>query len=261
VNVPALAVRIAAATVAALAFIGATQATPMPHPSQTVPPDVVATPTATPLAVTGQIIDFERGYIVFATGDALKLGPAYTIVDAATGQAPTFAVTTGLYASVLIDTSTGLVASVRVSHKPIAGGITADQVPRQFVAAASSPVPNPDVNPPPSLTKSVLSKDVLVTVRVTVPPNTPFGDDVYLATDTSGWNAEAIKLQRLDGRRFGLTFHLAFGTTFHYLFTRGSWPTVERDEAGLKRPPRTLEASGSDSLSIDATVYRWADLP
>ena len=253
--------RIAVAATLVLALAGAAQPTPIPHPTQTVPPDVAATPTATPLALTGQIVDLERGYIVFTTGDALRLAPGSTVVDANTEQPPAFALTPGLYASVVIDTTTGLVASVRVSHKPIPAGLPVDQVPRQFVAVASSPVPNPDVNPPPSLTKSVLSGDVLVTVKVTVPPNTPFGDDVYLATDTSGWNALAIKLQRLDGRRFGITFHLAFGSTFHYLFTRGSWHTVERDRAGLERPARTLQASGSDSLTIDATVYRWADLP
>ena len=254
------AARITAAAIALFAFVGAVQPTPIPHPTQTVPPDVAATPTATPLAITGQIIDFERGYIVFATGDALRLAPALIVTDVTTNKPPTFAVAPGVYGLVGIDT-TGLVTSVRVSLKPIALGLAAEQMPRQFVVAASSPVPNPDVNPPPSLRKSVLSPDVLVAVTVTVPPNTPFGDDIYLATDTSNWNAQAIKLQRLDGRRFRITFHLAFGSTFHYLFTRGSWRTVERDRAGLQRDARTLVATGSDSVSIGATVYRWADLP
>ncbi|MBV8282917.1 MAG: phosphonate ABC transporter ATP-binding protein, partial [Candidatus Eremiobacteraeota bacterium] len=44
-------------------------------------------------------------------------------------------------------------------------------------------------------------------------------------------------------------------------FTRGSWNSSERDRNGLERTPRDLLVEGSDLLSIDTTVYRWADLP
>jgi hypothetical protein len=134
------------------------------------------------------------------------------------------------------------------------------QVPRRYVVAASSPKPNPDLAPPAIVT-SAFSKTVGVTVTAFVPPETPFRDDVYMATDTSGWNPQAIKMQRLDGVHFRIQMDLQRGTEIHYLFTRGTWNTVERDRSGLQRKPRRLFVPGGDVHTIDATIYRWADLP
>ena len=42
---------------------------------------------------------------------------------------------------------------------------------------------------------------VAVAFVVTVPPTTPLNDDVYISTDASGWNPQAIKLDRIDGQK------------------------------------------------------------
>jgi len=237
-------------------------ATPVPRASQTAPPDVAApSPTPQPLEIGGQIVDLERGFIVFASGDAFKLDPQVVTQDASTGAPPTFAIQPGSYAVATLDPTSGLVTLIRISRTPLAEGTPAAQVPRKYVAVQSSPQPNPDLIPAKSLYTSPLAPTETVSVVVQVPANTPYTDDVYLATDTSGWNPQAIKTQRMDGLHFRIQFELKGGTDFHFLFTRGSWQSVERDRAGLARKPRDLYVPGGAAQAIEATVYRWADLP
>lgn len=236
--------------------------TATPAPLQTAPPDMAApSPTPLPLLVSGQLIDLERGYVVFASGDAFKLASDAAIVDDASGLAPTYSVAPGIYAVAALDARSGFVVGLRTSRRPLAVGTPVAQVPRRYVVVASSPKPNPDLAPPRALYTSQLSKTVGVTITVAVPPETPFVNDVYMATDTSGWNPQAIKLQRLDGLHFRIELEMHGGTQIHYLFTRGTWSTVERDRSGLQRKARTLFVPGGDAQVIDATVYRWADLP
>ncbi|MBC5828231.1 MAG: hypothetical protein GIW99_11225, partial [Candidatus Eremiobacteraeota bacterium] len=226
------------------------------------PPDLAApSPTPAPLLINGQVIDLERGFLVFSSGDAFRLAPDVTIVDDATGGKPMFALEPGFYAVARLEPATSRITSVRVARHPLALGTPAAQIPRQYVAAASSPLPNPDLAPKKSAYSSKLSSDVLVSVTVQVPADTPYTDDIFMATDTSGWNARAIKLQRVDGLHFKIDVRLRGGTDFHYLFTRGSWRSVERDRAGLERQARDFFVPGGDAQTIDNTVYRWADLP
>lgn len=252
------------AVIAATCAYGArpSSATPVPRPSQTAPPDVAApSPTPLPLQIAGQIIDLERGFIVFSSGDAFRLDPSVVTQDAKTGKPLDFSIEPGAFAVASLDASSGLVTLVRVSRTPLAEGTPAAQVPRKYVAVESSPQPNPDLVPSKSLYSSPLSPTETVTVVVQVPADTPYTDDVYLATDTSGWNPQAIKTQRMDGLHFRIQFELKGGTDFHFLFTRGSWRTVERDRSGLARKPRDLYVPGGAAQDIAATVYRWADLP
>ncbi|HET9342470.1 MAG TPA: hypothetical protein VFO25_06125 [Candidatus Eremiobacteraceae bacterium] len=213
-----------------------------------------------PLIASGQVVDLERGYIVFATGDAFKLDPAARIVDISTRIAPTYPIAPGIFASITIDRATALVTDVRTSLDPLAEGMPIAQVPRALVSAASPPKRNPDLAPPPKTFHSQLSSAVRVTIDVEVPPETPLGDDIYITTDSSGWNAQAIKMQRVNGRHFRIQVDLGVGTQFRYLFTRGSWQSVERARSGLERDPRTLVVASGDSMVLDVTVYRWADI-
>ena len=229
-------------------------ASPTPSPS----PTSSATPTS--IIASGQIVDLERGYIVFATGDAFKLDPKVRVTDDKTGAAPSYAIVPGVFASITIDQSTALVTDIRTSLDPLVEGVRMGQIPRALVSVASSPKPNPDLAPPPETLHSQLSSAVRVTIDVEVPPETPLTDDIYITTDSSGWNAQAIKMQRVNGRHFRIQVDLKGGTQFRYLFTRGSWQSVERARSGLARDPRTLYVPGGDSMVLDATVYRWADI-
>jgi hypothetical protein len=236
-------------------------ATPIPHPSQTPPPDVAATPAPLAPRYGGQLLDLERGYVVFSTGDALRMAPDAAVIDDATGVAPVYAIEPGLYAIAVVDLSTGFVTSLRIGRAPLPGATPVAEVPRALVSAASSPQPNPDLAPRPTKYQSKLSAAVQVTITVSVPPDTPFAADIYMATDTSSWNAQAIKMQRVNGRDFRIVLQLQGGTDFHYLFTRGTWSTVERDRSGLQRKARELFVEGGDALDVSAKVARWADLP
>lgn len=258
-----MTVRTALAAIAffAIAFAAAPVGA-SPTPAPTLAPIASPSPSAspTPLVASGQVVDLERGYIVFATGDAFKLDPAVRIVDDGTGLAPTYAIAPGVFAAITIDQTTALVTDVRTSLDPLAEGVDIVKIPRALVSVASSPKPNPDLAPPPVTLRSQLSSTVRVAIDVEVPPETPLGDDIYITTDTSGWNAQAIKMQRVNGRHFRIQIDLKGGTQFRYLFTRGSWQTVERARSGLARDPRTLSVPGGDSMVLDATVYRWADI-
>ena len=240
---------------------------PSPAASMTVAPSPAASPAPTAsaspavLLIDGQIVDYERGYLVFSSGDAFKLSQDAMVVDDATGAPPGYAIVPGLYAAAELDESSALVTSVRIAAHPLLGGTPAAQVPKQYVSVASPLVANPDLAPPPVRYVSKLSPDVLVTITVEVPADTPFGDDIYLTTDSSGWNAQAIKMQRIDGRHFRIIVHLKGGAQFHYLFTRGSWQSVERDRSGLARAARFLQVPGGDAMTVSLTVFRWADLP
>src|SRR4029077_5074001 len=182
--------------------------------------------------------------------------PNVAIVDDTSGLTPIYDLTPGIYAVATLDVNSGLVLILRTSRRPLPAGTPAAQIPRRYVVAASSPKPNPDLVERRAAYTSVLSKAVTVTVTVAVPPDTPFNDDVYMATDTSGWNPQAIKMQRLDGLHFRIQMELHGGTEIHYLFTRGAWSNVERDRAGLQRKPRDLFIPGGDSQTVDATVHR-----
>ena len=237
--------------------------TPIPHPSQTPPPDLAQpSPTPLPLLINGQVIDIERGFIVFSSGDAFRLAPSASFVDAATGAVPRYPLLPGIFAVAALDPNTARITQVRTSLHPLPMGTPAAQIPHQYVAEASTPQPNPDLVPPKGLYATRLSGGMTqVAFTVEVPPDTPFTDSVYMATDTSAWNPQAVKMQRIDGRHFRIQMRLPGGTRFSYLFTRGAWSNAERDRAGLERSPRRLLVSGADVQIIDATVYRWADLP
>jgi hypothetical protein len=256
----AFAVAVVVASWSPHAAVGGVQPTPSPAASQTPPPDVASTPTPIPVVINGEVIDLERGYIVFSTGDAFRLAPNAPIVDDATGGAPAFALDPGFFAVAYLDGTSGIVESVRVSKHPLAAGQPAVQVPRRLVSVATPWRPNPDLIPRRGVYRDQLSKSTAVTLVVEVPADTPFTDDVFMTTDTSGWNPQAIRMQRVDGLHFRIQVDLAGGTDFHYLFTRGSWKSVERDKSGLERAPREFFVPGGTADVIEARVYRWADI-
>ena len=197
----------------------------------------------------------------FSSGDTLRLASNVSLIDASTGAPLAAAPSPGAFALASVDPTSGLVTTVHFSPKPFPQGTPIAQLPRQYVVQASSPQPNPELEAPRSTFTSKLSSATLVRVTVQVPPNTPFTDEVFMTTDTSGWNPRAVKMLRQDTLHFFIEMNLRTGTEFHFLFTRGSWQSGERDRNGLERTPRDLYVGGSDVLRIETNIYRWADLP
>ena len=101
---------------------------------------------------------------------------------------------------------------------------------------------------------------VVVTVEVLVPVNTPPTDVIYMSTDAFSWTPNAIRMSPLPGNRWTVTLSLTGGTILKYKYTRGSWSTDERDQAGNEIANRTLTVPQKGSTqTVTDTVVRWAD--
>ena len=234
----------------ALMLLGAGRA---PAFAQVLPaPTPVAAP-APPLLVRGQVLSAGRGYLVFTTGDAVRIRPGTPLPPRAVA---------GSLVRVAIDTLDGAIVSV--VYEPAAalpGEIDATNIPRQYVAV--SPKSAPSAAPPAlAVTRAdtpagAADGTFAITVAVRVPPNTPVGDDVYLATDRSNFNPSEIRMQRLDATDFSVSLALRAGTRLRYQFTRGSFATVERDRSGAIVDAHVLDVT-RDVKTADVVV-RWAD--
>ena len=100
---------------------------------------------------------------------------------------------------------------------------------------------------------------MLVTFVVQVPPYTPFTSSIYIATDQSGWNAQAIPMDRVDALHYQITRRFNSGTVFRYLYDRGSLQSQEIAQNGLARTPRSVVVTDADVRVIRDTVYAWQD--
>lgn len=108
-------------------------------------------------------------------------------------------------------------------------------------------------------TSTAVTEVAAVTFVVRVPATTQPGDQVYITTNQSGWDALAIRMDRVDPLHFRAIVGVPVGGTLRYLYTRGNSPTIERDTAGLTRHPRSLDVLDDAPRSIDDHVEHWGD--
>ncbi len=212
--------------------------------------------------VNGQILAYQQGYVFFTTGDGFRVSPSVVLKDAKTGGPTALRPAPRIWARATFDSS-GTVTELDLSRSPLlpAGDFA---LVHRFAVAISSPVPNPDLvqrTPAPGaiVRHFTPGRMVIVVFKVQVPPATPFNAQVYMSTDVSGWNPQAIPMQRIDALHFEVVERLASGTTFHYLFTRGSFASEERSEGGLEVRPHTALVSDVDGQVYNSIVYQWAD--
>ncbi len=201
--------------------------------------------------VTGQILDYERGYLFFTTGDGFRVAPDATIVGVPRARR---------YARVTFDAS-GTIVRVEVSSLklPPEGDLGALA---RFAVAMSTPAPNPDLAPAQRAgrcSRTVRGKLVAVTINVQVPPTTALTDTVYMTSDQSGWNAQAYRLDRIDALHYRTMLKLYSGTTMHVLFDRGSAQSIQVAENGIEQQPYLLCIGDEDAQAFRSVVYRWAD--
>jgi hypothetical protein len=234
-------------------------APPAPLSSYLTPPPLSATATPKPtgelLRYAGRLLDVRRGYVFFTTGDGFRLDPNAKIVDAANGGPTKLQATTGTYALATFDESSGDVVELALSSRALPNDASYEAIAR-FAVALSTPYPNPDLN---STKEGFNGLPVLVVFTVEVPPKTPFGDSVYLATDVSGWSATAIKMDRVDALHYRVSRDFNSGTHFFYRYTRGSLSSAERGQDGLEVKPRELLVRNLDVQRVNNVVYHWGD--
>jgi hypothetical protein len=232
--------------------------TPQPLGSiATLPPiDATATPSPSGRLVkySGQILDLRKSFVFFTTGDAFRLAPDYKVVDAA-GTGPTaLHPTTLTYAQASFDAGNGAVVQLALSRRPFPPEASYETI-KHFAVAVSTPFANPDLA---QNKEGYDGKPVLVVITVQVPPQTPFTDSVYIATDTSGWSPTAIKMDRVDALHYRVSTTFTSGTKLVYRYTRGSWPSSERGENGLQITHNAI-VPNVDVKRLADTVYAWAD--
>jgi hypothetical protein len=216
--------------------------------------------------VSGQLLAYQSGFVFFTTGDGFRVAPDVVIRDAKTGAGTSVTPAPRVWARATFDAS-GTVTELDLSRAPLPPEGNFADVAR-FAVAISSPVPNPDLlqavaTPAPGLpvaaNRQFSGRPVLVTFIVQVPPITPFTASVYITTDQSGWNAQAIPMDRVDALHYEITRRYRSGTIFRYLYDRGSFQSKEVAQNGLDRTPRDFIVPDADVRVLRDTVYAWQD--
>jgi hypothetical protein len=227
---------------------------------------VVLLAASSSIVVTGQLLAYQGGFVFFTTGDGFRVAHDVVIRDAKTGAATTIAPAPRVWARATFD-ATGTVTELDLSRAALPPEGSFADVAR-FAVALSSPVPNPDLlraveTPEPGASVASIQnfsgKPVLVTFIVQVPPNTALTASVYITTDNSGWNAQAIPMDRVDTLHYEITRRYNSGTIFRYLYDRGTLQAQEIAQNGLQRTPRMLVVTNADVRVIRDTVYGWQD--
>lgn len=229
-------------------------------PAQPASPPPSAQPSAQPspqppalLRFTGQLLDVRNGYVYFTTGDAFKLVPAPRVADYDTGRPTTLLPAPKMFARAVLDPAAHEVVELDITTRRLAGDKTYADV-KQYAVAKSSPIPAPEI-----VGQVITGRIVPVVFLVEVPPNTPLGADVYISTDASAWNPQAIKLDRVDGQHYRVVRRMASGTKFAFRVTRGSWSQEEVGQDGLEPKPHEFFVREVDAQVARATVYAWSD--
>lgn len=216
---------------------------------------------AAPIIVTGQLLDVEQGFIFFTTGDAFRAAPHLIVRSARTGKPTQLIPAPRIYARATF-AADGSITELDLSRTPLPAEGSFAEVAR-FAIALSSPQPNPDLAPPTPNAHGFVArytgKHVLVIFTVQVPPQTPQNANIYITTDASGWNPQAIRLDRIDALHYRVVRTVISGTELRYLYTRGSLSTEEVGRTGISRKPRLLDVTDADVHSVSSVVAGWAD--
>jgi hypothetical protein len=101
------------------------------------------------------------------------------------------------------------------------------------------------------------AQEVTITIVVTIPPATPAGSDIFLATERSSYSPAEIRMDQLDARRYRLQLPLQEGARLAFRVTRGTFSTIERDAKGRLPPPHI--ATGQAGAVLNITVEAWSD--
>lgn len=236
----------AIARACALAFVAFVAFFALVGSARAEAPDALAT-----IAVRGQILAIDSRYVIFTSGDAVRLRMGTPIPKGTT---------LGVVVVVTIDRASRDAIRVARDSPPLAGEISASELPRDYVVVAPKSArtlaPVATIFGAGSASEGAPAR-ATVTLEVTVPSNTPPSDDVYVSTDRSNYGPAEIRMQRIDSRRFTATVALDANGRLRYLYTRGNYDSVERDRSGGIVRPHVVDR---DTAKTDDVVTRWADV-
>jgi hypothetical protein len=219
------------------------------------------------VSISGQLLAYQQGYVFFPSGNGFRVAPGVRILDYATKAPTPMEPRPRLFARAVFD-GEGRVDELDLSKKALPLE-PLSPLTQKYVVAASPSYPDPELVPKTGAnglvttgngaTVAFSGKPVLVVINVEVPPTTPLDAQVYMATDTTGWNPQALRMQRVDALHFRSVQRLRSGTIIHYVYTRGTLQTEERSANGLEERPRTLIVTDADVRDENDHVYQWAD--
>jgi hypothetical protein len=217
---------------------------------------------AAPVTITGQLLAYQDGFVFFTTGDGFRLAPNVAILNEQTKQPATRAPRVRDYARAVFNDA-GQVVEIDLSDKPYPVAPLPESA-LTYAVTISSPYPNPELAQKPAttsngVTETFSGKIVLVKFYVQVPPTTPLNAQVFISTDESGWNPQAIQMDRVDALHFVALRRIASGTIMRYIYTRGTQQTQEVGPNGLSVKPRVITVNDSDTNSTNSVVAEWAD--
>jgi hypothetical protein len=231
---PTLPATPATTAVPSAAPANATTAAPNGIATPTTPPTVAPTPAF--IQYTAQLLDVVPGYVYFTTGDVFPTVEPLRVIDADTGLPTSKTPAVKMFARATFDP---------VSHKIIELAITRRRLPTSTseaqVVEFAIPATNGD-KAPELAGPAITGKQVAVVFEVTVPPTTSLTDEIYISTDVSQWNPQAIRLDRTDAYRYRAIRYFASGTKFAYRVTRGTWRGSRFTIGRTKIRPRKARA-------------------
>lgn len=236
-----------------------------PLPGLPTPAPATAAPAAAPAATaqpgqgailrfTGQLLDLRNGYVYFTTGDAFKVASPLQIKDYDNGGPTTLEPHPKLFAQAILDPASHEVVELDLTKRHLPPDKTYAQV-QSFAVVKSPTAANPELGNG----RPITGREVPVAFVVEVPPTTPIDASIYVSTDVSQWNPQAIKLNRIDATHYRTTFRFPSGTRLAYKITRGSWTTEETDARGLEGPPHSFFVREIDSQLERVVVQHWSD--
>jgi hypothetical protein len=235
-----------------------TPPTPTPAPGAATAVPGLTTPNPKPpanlIAYTGQLLDYRKDFVFFTTGDAFAAVDPLRIVSYETNTPTTMQPVAKMFAKATFDPATRKIIELAITKKRLA--VTKDTTALiGFQVEKSNQESAPELRGGPGLT----GKQVAVVFEVTAPPTTNLTDTLYISTDASGWDPQAIRLDRIDAYKYRAQRYFASGTKFAYRVTRGTWNSVERGEDGLDPAPHQFFVREVDSLAARVSVFHWSD--
>ncbi|AEX85885.1 alpha-amylase/alpha-mannosidase [Marinitoga piezophila KA3] len=99
----------------------------------------------------------------------------------------------------------------------------------------------------------------VVKFEVTLPPNTPENDVIYIVGNFNNWDPGKLAMKR-NGLKATFELETEVGKRLEYKYTRGNWDTVEKDENGEEIPNRVVIVKDIEQEQKDS-VASWRDLP
>ena len=203
---------------------------------------------------TGQLLDVRGGYVFFTSGDSFKLAPSPKMLDYDTGKPTALQPRPKLFARAIVDPATKQVVELDLTTKRLATDAAYAVTANPLSATKPATERAPEI-----VGQRRTGREVAVAFIVVVPASTPLNAQIYISTDASGWNPQAIKMDRVDAQTYRAVRRFASGTKFAWRVTRGSWNSVEIGPDGLEAPAHQYEAAEVDAQRATTTVVAWSD--